>query len=128
MCSGQVESIGECPTRNDLSLENAVVKHPTREAVSTWQVKEVIQWATQINDLSPAVITCLQLENIDGPTLLNLSEEDIRDLRYRCNYNLRYGDMKKLWRSIITLQEKLESNDQICHRHLNKSEIAYNIK
>lgn len=125
MCSGQVESIGECPTRNNLSLGNAVIKQPTRETVSTWQVEEVVQWATQISNLSPAIINCLQMEDIDGQTLLNLTEDDIRDFRFRCHYNLRYGEMKKLWQCVIMLQGKFESNDQICAHQINKSEITY---
>lgn len=121
MCSGQAEDIGKCSTGdNNLTFDTIIVKHPTREMVTEWQVDEVVKWAQSINQLSPAVITCLTLEDIDGQALLNLTEGDIRDLRYRCNYNLRYGDMKRLWQIVLMLQGKLDANESIGQHH-NKS-------
>lgn len=126
MCSGQVEAIGEClAIGGNLPLENAMLKHPTREIVSGWQVEEVVQWASKNKHLSAAVVRCLQLEDIDGQALLNLTEDDIRDLRYRCHYNLRYGEMKKLWHYVTILQGKHGANEQICHHHINKSKFTY---
>lgn len=73
--------------------------------VSQWQVDDVVEWATKVVQFTPAVIKCLQLEAIDGQVLLTLTEEDIRDFRYRLNYNLRFGELKKLWQSVHHLQQ-----------------------
>lgn len=70
-----------------------------------WHVEDVVEWATKVVHFTPAVIKCLQLEAIDGQVLLTLTEEDIRDFRYRLNYNLRFGELKKLWQSIHQLQQ-----------------------
>ncbi|XP_023304920.2 ceramide phosphoethanolamine synthase [Lucilia cuprina] len=73
--------------------------------VSQWQVEDVVEWATKVIQFTPNVIKCLQLEAIDGQVLLTLTEEDIRDFRYRLNYNLRFGELKKLWQSVHHLQQ-----------------------
>ncbi|XP_065361654.1 ceramide phosphoethanolamine synthase [Calliphora vicina] len=73
--------------------------------VSQWQVDDVVEWATKVIQFTPNVIKCLQLEAIDGQVLLTLTEEDIRDFRYRLNYNLRFGELKKLWQSVHHLQQ-----------------------
>uniref|UniRef100_A0A1I8MB21 Sphingomyelin synthase-like domain-containing protein n=1 Tax=Musca domestica TaxID=7370 RepID=A0A1I8MB21_MUSDO len=77
------------------------------ETVLQWQVSDVMDWARN-NKLNQDVINLIVLEEIDGPVLLCLSEEDVRDFRYRLNYNLRFGELKKLWCKIYQLQ-------QICH-------------
>lgn len=74
--------------------------------ISEWQVDDVVQWATKVVHFTPAVVKCLQLEAIDGQVLLALTEEDIRDFRYRLNYNLRFGELKKLWQSICHIQQQ----------------------
>lgn len=76
----------------------------TREIVCQWQVDDVVQWATRHGQFTPTVIRCLQLEAIDGQVLLNLTEDDIRDFRFRLNYDLRLGEMKKLWQFVHNLQ------------------------
>ncbi|XP_054734296.1 ceramide phosphoethanolamine synthase isoform X2 [Anastrepha obliqua] len=50
------------------------------------------------------VINCLAAEHIDGSDLLELSENDIHDFRYRLQYHLTMSDMKKLWVAVRTLQ------------------------
>ena len=74
--------------------------------IGDWQVDDVVQWAAKVVQFTPAVVKCLQLEAIDGQVLLTLTEEDIRDFRYRLNYNLRFGELKKLWQSIYHIQQQ----------------------
>ncbi|KAM7356350.1 sphingomyelin synthase related [Cochliomyia hominivorax] len=101
--------------------------------ISQWQVEDVVEWATNVIQFTPAVIKCLQLEAIDGQVLLTLTEEDIRDFRYRLNYNLRFGELKKLWQCIHHLQQcRLHQrfNNQTSHHlptnHLHHSKNSSN--
>lgn len=96
-------------SNNEKSSNNAEKEesntNSTAMDVSQWQVDDVVEWATKVIQFTPAVIKCLQLEAIDGQVLLTLTEEDIRDFRYRLNYNLRFGELKKLWQSVHHLQQ-----------------------
>ncbi|XP_055912230.1 ceramide phosphoethanolamine synthase [Eupeodes corollae] len=73
-------------------------------AVQDWTKEQVVIWARDEENLSAFVTACLDSEEIDGRTLLALTENDIRDLRYRLNYQLKFSDIKKLWISVRNLQ------------------------
>uniref|UniRef100_A0A1A9WCW3 Sphingomyelin synthase-like domain-containing protein n=1 Tax=Glossina brevipalpis TaxID=37001 RepID=A0A1A9WCW3_9MUSC len=101
----------------------------TRETVCQWQVDDVVQWATRDGQFTPTVIKCLQLEAIDGQVLLNLTEDDIRDFRFRLNYGLRLGEMKKLWQFIHNLQSLQVDQQQHhsrAHYRFNPCAVGYN--
>ncbi|XP_053952925.1 ceramide phosphoethanolamine synthase [Anastrepha ludens] len=70
---------------------------------SEWQVEDVVKWAKD-REMHFEVINCLAAEHIDGSDLLELSENDIHDFRYRLQYHLTMSDMKKLWVAVRTLQ------------------------
>lgn len=72
--------------------------------VLQWTKEQVAEWAQQEN-LSKIVIECIRFEEIDGKTLLTLSENDLKDLRDKCNYRLKIGDIKRFWIAIRTLQK-----------------------
>ncbi|XP_075160116.1 sphingomyelin synthase related [Haematobia irritans] len=74
-----------------------------RDIVLEWEVNQVVEWAKK-NKQTPDIVKCLLLEQIDGQVLLCLTEEDVRDFRYRLNYNLKFGELKKLWHAIYKLQ------------------------
>lgn len=63
--------------------------------VLLWSVEEVVEWAEK-EKLSECVVECLKQEQIDGCTLLHLTENDIRDLRYKLHYAFKFSDIKKL--------------------------------
>uniref|UniRef100_A0A1B0G3V7 Sphingomyelin synthase-like domain-containing protein n=1 Tax=Glossina morsitans morsitans TaxID=37546 RepID=A0A1B0G3V7_GLOMM len=101
----------------------------TREIVCQWQVDDVVQWATRHGQFTPTVIRCLQLEAIDGQVLLNLTEDDIRDFRFRLNYDLRLGEMKKLWQFIHNLQSfqvDQQQHHSRAHYRFNPCSVGYN--
>uniref|UniRef100_A0A1I8PT36 Sphingomyelin synthase-like domain-containing protein n=1 Tax=Stomoxys calcitrans TaxID=35570 RepID=A0A1I8PT36_STOCA len=88
-------------TENLLNQEDEVIK----DSILQWEVNHVVEWAKK-NKQTPEIIKCLLLEQIDGQVLLCLTEEDVRDFRYRLNYNLKFGELKKLWHSIYRLQQQ----------------------
>lgn len=99
-----------------------VKKEETAVDIVQWQVEDVVQWAAKDAQFTPTVLKCLQLEGIDGQVLLSLTEEDIRDFRYRLNYNLRFGELKKLWQSIYHLQQsRLQQHHPTNHIHHSKN-------
>ncbi|KAL9909852.1 sphingomyelin synthase related isoform 2-T9 [Glossina fuscipes fuscipes] len=101
----------------------------TREIVCQWQVDDVVQWATRDGQFTSTVIRCLQLEAIDGQVLLNLTEDDIRDFRFRLNYDLRLGEMKKLWQFIHNLQSfqvDQQQHHSRAHYRFNSCSVGYN--
>lgn len=63
--------------------------------VLLWNVDEVVVWA-KLEKLSNAVIECILEEQIDGCCLVHLSENDIRDFRYKLQYAIKFSDIKKL--------------------------------
>lgn len=73
-------------------------------AVQTWTKEQVVIWARDEENLSGLVTACLDSEEIDGRTLLALTENDIRDLRYKLNYPMKFSDIKKLWIAVRNLQ------------------------
>lgn len=84
-------------------------------SVLEWPTEKVIDWARQEN-LSEIIINCLKYEEIDGSTLLALTENDIRDLRYKLNYDLKFGDIKSFWLAIRTIQKEnsTQYNSLVC--------------
>ncbi|XP_067644684.1 ceramide phosphoethanolamine synthase [Eurosta solidaginis] len=79
-----------------------------------WQVEDVIKWAKD-KHMHSEVLQCLAVERIDGSDLLELSENDIRDFRYRLQYQLTMSDMKKLWVAVRTLQHNQPSSPSSLH-------------
>lgn len=73
-------------------------------SVQDWTTEQVVTWARDEENLSAIVTSCLQSEEIDGRTLLALTENDVRDLRYKLNYPLKFSDTKKLWISVRNVQ------------------------
>ncbi|KAH8256234.1 hypothetical protein KR026_011323 [Drosophila bipectinata] len=69
-----------------------------------WLLKDVIQWATQTEHLSRNLLECLRTEAIDGEVLLSLTEDDIREFRYKLGYKLTFGELKKFWLAVLKLQ------------------------
>uniref|UniRef100_W8AZR3 Sphingomyelin synthase-related 1 n=2 Tax=Ceratitis capitata TaxID=7213 RepID=W8AZR3_CERCA len=69
-----------------------------------WQAEEVVAWAEK-QGMDYKVINCLAAEHIDGSDILELTENDIRDFRYRLQYRLTMSDMKKLWVAVRKLQQ-----------------------
>lgn len=63
--------------------------------VLLWTVHDVVSWA-ESEKLSECVIECLKQEQIDGCVLIHLTENDIRDLRYKLHYGFKFSDIKKL--------------------------------
>lgn len=123
-CEGAAETEGsnnssdiEEPQQNSYGGEEVGEEIADREAYN-WQVEDVVDWARR-NKLTQDFTKCLQLEEIDGQVLLCLSEEDVRDFRYRLNYNLRFGELKKIWQSIYRLQ-------QLCQSHHHHHHYPYN--
>ncbi|CAD7082471.1 unnamed protein product [Hermetia illucens] len=72
--------------------------------VFDWSKDQVSDWA-KAERLGQLVIDCIVREDIDGKSLLTLSENDIRDLRDKYNYNLRISDIKRFWIAARTLQK-----------------------
>ncbi|KAH8338239.1 hypothetical protein KR074_006219 [Drosophila pseudoananassae] len=69
-----------------------------------WLLKDVIQWASQTEHLSRNLLECLRTEAIDGEVLLSLTEDDIREFRYKLGYKLTFGELKKFWLAVLKLQ------------------------
>lgn len=63
--------------------------------VLLWSVDEVASWA-RLEKLSSVVIDCIFEEQIDGCCLVHLTENDIRDFRYKLQYAFKFSDIKKL--------------------------------
>lgn len=63
--------------------------------VLLWSVDEVASWAEK-EKLSSVIVECIQQEQIDGCCLIHLSENDIRDFRYKLQYPFKFSDIKKL--------------------------------
>ncbi|KAH8256972.1 hypothetical protein KR038_000586 [Drosophila bunnanda] len=72
--------------------------------VSHWAVEDVTSWAIQTDHFSRILLDCLRLEAVDGEVLLSLTEDDVRDMRYRLGYKLTFGELKKFWIAVLRLQ------------------------
>jgi hypothetical protein len=75
--------------------------------VINWTKNDVASWLDeQSEQLSPAALQCLKKEEFDGPVLLSLDMADIKDLRDKYGYDLKLGDIKKLWLLIRGVQKE----------------------
>ncbi|XP_016955883.1 ceramide phosphoethanolamine synthase [Drosophila biarmipes] len=72
--------------------------------VAQWSTEDVSNWACFTEHFSRTLLDCLRQEAIDGEVLLSLTEEDVRDLRYRLGYKLTFGELKKFWLAALKLQ------------------------
>ncbi|KAI8040462.1 ceramide phosphoethanolamine synthase [Drosophila gunungcola] len=72
--------------------------------VAYWSVEDVTNWASYTEHFSRVLLDCLRQEVIDGEVLLSLTEEDVRDMRYRLGYKLTFGELKKFWVAVLKLQ------------------------
>ncbi|XP_017027383.1 ceramide phosphoethanolamine synthase [Drosophila kikkawai] len=72
--------------------------------VAHWAVEDVTSWAIQTDHFSKILLDCLRLEAVDGEVLLSLTEDDVRDMRYRLGYKLTFGELKKFWIAVLRLQ------------------------
>ncbi|KAH8239227.1 hypothetical protein KR032_002183 [Drosophila birchii] len=72
--------------------------------VAHWAVDDVSRWVIQSDHFSRILLDCLRLEAVDGEVLLSLTEDDIRDMRYRLGYKLTFGELKKFWIAVLRLQ------------------------
>ncbi|XP_037718706.1 sphingomyelin synthase-related 1 [Drosophila subpulchrella] len=78
--------------------------------VAEWSTEDVSNWACYTEHFSRILLDCLRLEAIDGQVLLSLTEEDVRDLRYRLGYKLTFGELKKFWLATLKLQLLVKSS------------------
>lgn len=76
--------------------------------VTDWTTSQVADWANR-ERLGQEVINSIFGEDIDGKSLLILSENDIRDLRDKYNYKLRISDIKRFLIAVRTLQKRNQS-------------------
>lgn len=103
----RVPHIDKVPAENHLT--NGAPGTPTVAQVDPlqvahWAVEDVTRWAIQADHFSKILLECLRLEAIDGEVLLSLTEEDVRDMRYRLGYKLTFGELKKFWLAVLRLQ------------------------
>ncbi|XP_055373226.1 ceramide phosphoethanolamine synthase-like [Condylostylus longicornis] len=75
------------------------------DTVLDWTKERVLEWANE-QKLDWSVIDCIQHEEIDGRTLISMTEYDIKDLRYKLNYFLKFGDIKKFALALRHLQKE----------------------
>ncbi|XP_030380148.1 sphingomyelin synthase-related 1 [Scaptodrosophila lebanonensis] len=102
------------------------VSHIEYHNVNKWVVEDVVNWASNVEHTSPTLISCLRLEAIDGEVLLALSEDDVRDLRYRLGYNLGFGELKKFWLAVSKLKSKINiTPDATCPLVLGIAQAGY---
>lgn len=79
--------------------------------IADWSLDEVQQWSCQ-EQFSHEMRTCLRIEEIDGQVLLALTEEDVRDFRYKLDYKLKFGEMKRFWLTVFHLQFQCQQHQQ----------------
>lgn len=93
-------------TKNDIMMnESNVLK---------WNCSMVQSWAKRKN-FNNVILDCIKIEEIDGKCLLLLNENDIVNLRDKYSYNLKLGDIKKLWLCIRLLQKDNQSSILYLH-------------
>jgi len=66
----------------------------------------VEQWIGGKEHFSRSLRDCLRSECIDGQVLLTLTEDDVRDLRYKLGYKLAFGELKRFWITVSHLQQQ----------------------
>lgn len=96
------------PNKKQISSNNnsSILEAPTTVGIEQWLVDDVHLWAGKSGEFSHALADCLRCEGIDGPVLLSLTEQDIRDLRYKLNYTITFGEMKKFWLTVCNMQHQ----------------------
>lgn len=82
--------------RGKMASEHGVINW-TRENVAEWARKEC---------LNRKIVDCIQKEDIDGKSLLTLSENDIKSLRENYAYALTLGDIKRFWFAVRLVQRQ----------------------
>ncbi|EDV40697.1 uncharacterized protein Dana_GF23791 [Drosophila ananassae] len=92
----------DSPTGKGASTHPVHAVDPLKAA--HWLLDDVIQWASQTEHLSQNLMECLRTEAIDGEVLLSLTEDDIREFRYKLGYKLTFGELKKFWLAVLKLQ------------------------
>lgn len=73
--------------------------------VMDWSTERVVEWAHR-EKLSQQSVLCIRNQDIDGKSLLALSENDIRDFRDKCHLCMTIGDIKRFWIAVRTLQKE----------------------
>ncbi|XP_030572742.1 sphingomyelin synthase-related 1 [Drosophila novamexicana] len=81
--------------------------------VASWQLDDVQQWMGTVEPYSDELRDCLLNEAIDGQVLLALTEQDVRDMRYKLNYKLTFGEMKKFWLTVYNMQLQWRQKQQL---------------
>lgn len=76
-------------------LGHKIIEMFRENQVLLWSVQEVVSWA-ESEKLSEVIVECLEQEQIDGCCLIHLTENDIRDFRYKLQYAFKFSDIKKL--------------------------------
>ncbi|XP_017842655.1 sphingomyelin synthase-related 1 [Drosophila busckii] len=114
--SEEAETVQASPAMHNLSE----IKTNSNKATSTeqlqvwqWQVAELQQWLSRESKekFSRTLYDCISLEAIDGQVLLAMSEEDVRDLRYKLGYKLTFGELKKFWLAVQQLQRQVDEKN-----------------
>ncbi|KAH8293527.1 hypothetical protein KR054_001279 [Drosophila jambulina] len=95
---------GEMHLTNGGTTETPIPVQVDPLQVAHWAVEDVTSWANQSDHFSRSLIECLRLEAVDGEVLLSLTEDDVRDMRYRLGYKLTFGELKKFWIAVLRLQ------------------------
>lgn len=72
-----------------------------KDNMRTWKVEDVINWLKKLE--LEAIIPVFEREKIDGPTLIELTEENLKD-----DLQLKLGERKKIVRERdVLLQAKI---------------------
>lgn len=68
-----------------------------------WKNDDVLEWAKS-RGFSSQILYIIREENICGQALLCLTEQDIVSLKTVFQYELKLGDIKRMWSAIKSLQ------------------------
>ncbi|KAH8380027.1 hypothetical protein KR009_008537 [Drosophila setifemur] len=101
---GSVPQINGSRPDSPVKNANAAEQQVDPLHVAEWSVEEVTQWATHMEHFSRSLLDCLRTEAIDGEVLLSLTEDDVRDFRYKLGFKLTFGELKKFWLAVLKLQ------------------------
>ncbi|KAL7733168.1 hypothetical protein ACLKA6_004685 [Drosophila palustris] len=89
--------------------------------VEHWQIEQVEQWIDGKEHFTRSLCDCLRSECIDGQVLLTLTEDDVRDLRYKLGYKLTFGELKRFWITVSHLQQRWKHEQREKLQLLNSS-------
>lgn len=111
------------PNKKQISSNNnsSILDAPSALGIEQWVVDDVHQWADKSGEFSHTLADCLRSEAIDGPVLLSLTEQDIRDLRYKLDYKITFGEMKKFWLTVCNIQHQWKREHNNAKMPLNCS-------